>query len=119
MHVLIYFAQAVRQLHQHSNTLVGPHQHLTNYATLTLTPHTRCICAAALPQAVRRLWGRIDSSIEAIVARSPHRSRAAVESEVKRRYLVLDTKQRSLSLSQEGMALLFNLMLQEPSIQFR
>jgi hypothetical protein len=42
-----------------------------------------------------------------------------VEAEVKRRYLVLDQKQRGLSLSQEGMALLFSYMLQEPGIQFR
>jgi hypothetical protein len=53
------------------------------------------------------------------VARAPERPRAAVEAEQKGRYLVLDTKQRGLSLSQEGMVLLFNLMLQEPSITFR
>lgn len=35
------------------------------------------------------------------------------------RYLVLDTKQRSLSLSQEGMALLFQLLAEQPGVVFR
>jgi hypothetical protein len=35
------------------------------------------------------------------------------------RYLVLDTKQRSLSLSQEGMALLFALLAEQPGVTFR
>jgi hypothetical protein len=34
-------------------------------------------------------------------------------------YLVLDTKQRSLSLSQEGMALLFALLAEQPGVIFR
>jgi hypothetical protein len=34
-------------------------------------------------------------------------------------YLVLDTKQRSLSLSQEGMALLFALLAEQPGVVFR
>lgn len=70
-------------------------------------------------QAVRRLWALINRSLESALARQPERPVAAVEKEVKGRYLVLDTKQRSLSLSQEGMALLFNLLLQEPEVVFR
>lgn len=35
------------------------------------------------------------------------------------RYLVLDTKQRSLSLSQEGMALLFQLLVEQPGVVVR
>lgn len=72
-----------------------------------------------LLQAVRRLWALINRSVESALARQPERPVAAVEKEVKGRYLVLDTKQRSLSLSQEGMALLFNLLLQEPEVVFR
>lgn len=53
------------------------------------------------------------------MSRSPSRPRNEVEAEAKWRYLVLDTKQRSLSLTQEGMALLFNLLLQEPDVVFR
>lgn len=70
-------------------------------------------------RAVRRLWSLINRSIEASIARSPEVRLSTIEKEVKGRYLVLDTKQRSLSLSQEGMALLFNLMLQEPDVVFR
>jgi hypothetical protein len=70
-------------------------------------------------QAVRRLWAMISRSIESAVSRAPDRPIVSVEKEVKARYLVLDTKQRSLSLSQEGMALLFNLLLQEPDVVFR
>jgi len=72
-----------------------------------------------LHQAVRRLWALINRSIESAAAREPERPRAAVEAAVKGRYLVLDMKQRGLSLSQEGMALLFSLMLQEPDVVFR
>lgn len=61
----------------------------------------------------------INRAIEGAISRHPERALSAVEKEVKGRYLVLDTKQRSLSLSQEGMALLFNLMLQEPDVVFR
>lgn len=61
----------------------------------------------------------INRSIESAIQRQPGRPLSSVEKEVKARYLVLDTKQRSLSLSQEGMALLFNLMLQEPDVVFR
>jgi hypothetical protein len=78
---------------------------------------------------VRRLWERITAATEAAVSRAAAATAdnaaaapaaaAAVEAEVKRRYLVLDQKQRGLSLSQEGMALLFSYMLQEPGIQFR
>jgi hypothetical protein len=70
-------------------------------------------------QAVRRLWAMISRAVESAVSRSPDRPIASVEKEVKARYLVLDTKQRSLSLSQEGMALLFSLLLQEPDVVFR
>jgi hypothetical protein len=76
-------------------------------------------CVVVHPQAVRRLWALIKRSVESAVSRQPDRPRAAVEKEVKGRYLVLDTKQRSLSLSQEGMALLFSLLLQEPDVVFR
>lgn len=81
-------------------------------------------CCSALPafavlQAVSRLWALISRSVLSAVARQPDQPPAAVEKEVKGRYLVLDTKQRSLSLSQEGMALLFNLLLQEPEVVFR
>lgn len=65
------------------------------------------------------MWALIQRSIEGAVSRSPSRPRNEVEAEAKWRYLVLDTKQRSLSLTQEGMALLFNLLLQEPDVVFR
>ena len=90
------------------------------FSSSRLSPPCYC-CVAACPcrQAVRRLWALISHHIESAVSRQPERPRASVESEVKGRYLVLDTKQRGLSLSQEGMALLFNLLLQEPEVVFR
>ncbi|KAF8056765.1 SECA2 [Scenedesmus sp. PABB004] len=78
-----------------------------------------CALVATVDQAVRRLWGRITRAVEAAAARQPAQPRAAVEAEVKARYLVLDTKQRSLSLSQEGMALLFVLLSEQPGVAFR
>eukprot|EP00879_Flechtneria_rotunda_P006052 GHRR01006365.1.p1 GENE.GHRR01006365.1~~GHRR01006365.1.p1 ORF type:complete len:696 (+),score=226.05 GHRR01006365.1:193-2088(+) len=70
-------------------------------------------------RAVRRLWALINRSIEAADARAPNQPRATVEAEVKARYLVLDTKQRSLSLSQEGMVLLLTLLAEDPAVTFR
>ncbi|KAF8056768.1 secA [Scenedesmus sp. PABB004] len=78
-----------------------------------------CALVATVDQAVRRLWGRITRAVDAAAARQPARPRAAVEAEVKARYLVLDAKQRSLSLSQEGMALLFVLLSEQPGVAFR
>ncbi|WIA41723.1 hypothetical protein OEZ86_009068 [Tetradesmus obliquus] len=74
---------------------------------------------ATVDGAVRKLWALVIRGVESAVARQPERPRAEVEAAVKARYLVLDTKQRSLSLSQEGMALLFALLAEQPGVVFR
>uniref|UniRef100_A0A383VIS3 chloroplast protein-transporting ATPase n=1 Tax=Tetradesmus obliquus TaxID=3088 RepID=A0A383VIS3_TETOB len=74
---------------------------------------------ATVDGAVRKLWALVMRGVESAVARQPERPRAEVEAAVKARYLVLDTKQRSLSLSQEGMALLFALLAEQPGVVFR
>ena len=47
-----------------------------------------------------RLWNKIRSEIEAVLAASLEATRKAVEDQVKGRYLVLDAKMKNLSLTQ-------------------
>ncbi|GBF93826.1 pre translocase subunit [Raphidocelis subcapitata] len=69
--------------------------------------------ANMVDKVVARLWTLIESQIEQVMRTDPGLRPDKVESRVKGRYLVLDVKTRQLSLTQEGMLLLFGYMLEE------
>ncbi|KAI8472415.1 MAG: SecA DEAD-like domain-containing protein [Monoraphidium minutum] len=72
----------------------------------------------AVDRVVRRLWVKMETQISQVMAADPTLRQDKVEARVKGRYLVLDLKTRQLSLTQEGMLVLFSLMLEE-GVQFQ